>query len=83
MTKEPGKFEIDWYKTVCGVAHTRYPSSVFKYLSRKTGITSQGHPRHKKKKKKIWVRLFSMLMLYVKLQDPSSYHPWPYEKHNG
>ena len=37
MTKEPAKFQIDRLKNVLGVAHTRYPPSVFKCLKSRKG----------------------------------------------
>ena len=52
MTKELAKFQIDRYKTVWEVAHTKYPQSVVKCRSRKRVITPQGEPRRKKKKTK-------------------------------
>ena len=41
ITKGPAKFQIDRYKTVGGVARTRYPPSVVKCLSRKRGLTKE------------------------------------------
>ena len=52
MTKIPATFQIDQYKNVSGVAHTRYPPSVVKYLSRKREIIPQGEPQRKNEKKK-------------------------------
>ena len=37
----------------------------------------------KKKKKKKRIRLFSMLIPYIKFQDPISNRSWPYAKRNG
>ena len=35
-----------------------------------------------KKKKKIWVLLFSILIPHIKFQDSNSNHSWPYAKRN-
>ena len=105
MTERPAKFQIDQYKTVWGVARTRYSPSVDKYLSRKQGITPQGEPRwekgeprwkkknkkkqknktkknQKKKKPKKQTNRVRVFFhdgdIYVKFQDPSSDHFWPY-----
>ena len=68
MTKRPAKVQIDLFKIVRGVVHTRYPLS--SNACRKSGITSQGEPR--RKNEKIRIRLFFMLMLYITFQDPSA-----------
>ena len=46
MTNEPGRFQINRYKTVLEIAHSRYPPSVSDMKSKK-GITLQGETRRK------------------------------------
>ena len=71
ITKKPATFKlifIKWYEELR--THGNYRLSL--NACRKRGTTPQVEPR--RKNKTIRVRLFFMLMLYIKIQDFSSNH---------
>ena len=63
MTQEPAKLQVDPYETAWQVAHTRYPLSVVKCISKRKGIIPQGEPNKTKWKKNKGLLIYNVRIL--------------------